>query len=302
MTARARRPAAGGAVFAAAAAVQFGLVVVLASRLSRGGVPVTTALAVRFGIASFILAGAVVALRRPIAPAEGERAAIVLLAVLGYAVEASAFFAALAHGTAAAVTLLFYTYPVVVAIGSWGVLRRGRPSSRTAVALVVASAGVAIVVGAGGSLVIERTGVGLALLSALIISVYLLGADVLLRRTEPLTAAFWVSGAASAALFAASVVTGTWRTPVGWSTWGPILGMGVATAGAFVCLLEAIRRIGAERSSIVSSAEPLAAALLAWAFLHEATGVAVALGGTLILAGGVLASLDRSPEPEHAIP
>jgi drug/metabolite transporter (DMT)-like permease len=301
MTARARRPAAG-AVFAVASAVQFGVVVVLASRLSRAGVPVTTALAMRFGIASLILAIAVVALRRPIAPARGERAGVVLLAVVGYALEASVFFAALAHGTAAAVTLLFYTYPVVVALGSWGVLRRGRPSGRTALALAFASAGVAIVVGAGGSLVIERTGVSLALLSALIISVYLLGADVVLRRTEALTAALWVSGAASAALFAASFATGTWRTPVGWSTWGPIVGMGVATAGAFVCLLEAIRRIGAERSSILSSAEPLAAALLAWAFLDEATGVAVALGGILILAGSVLASLDRAREPEHAIP
>jgi drug/metabolite transporter (DMT)-like permease len=300
-----RRPAgATGGVFTLAAAVQFGIVVVLASRLAHRGMPVTATLALRFGIASLILAAVLAALGRPLTPATGERGGVVLLAVAGYAVEASIFFAALAHGTAAAVTLLFYTYPVIVALGSWLVLGRGAPPRTTAVALALASMGVAIVVGVGGSIAIQPLGVALALLSALVISGYMLGADVVLRRTQPLTSAMWVSGAASIALFVASFVTARWRAPAGWTEWGPIVGMGVATAGAFVCLLEGIRRIGAERSSIVSSAEPLAAAILAWAFLDQAVGVGVAAGGALILAAAILASLtrDRMPEQEAAIP
>jgi drug/metabolite transporter (DMT)-like permease len=302
MTERGRHPAAAGALFAVAAAVLFGVVVVLASRLSHDGVPVATALALRFGSACVILAGAMLVLGRPIAPAEGERTAIVLLAVLGYAVESSIFFAALAHGTAAAVTLLFYTYPVVVALGSWSVLRRGRPPRRMALALVLTSVGVAIVVGVGGSFAIEHVGVGLALLSAVIVSGYLLGADALLRRTDVLTSACWVCGSASIALFATSFATGRWQVPAGPSQWAAIVGMGVATSGAFVCMLEGIRRIGAERSSIVSSAEPLAAAVLAWAFLDQSVGIGVAIGGSLILVGAVVATLGRAPEREAAIP
>jgi drug/metabolite transporter (DMT)-like permease len=299
-----RRAGAAGGLFSLAAAVQFGVVVVFASRLAQRGMPVTATLALRFGIACLILAAVLVALGRPLAPARGERTGVVLLAVAGYAVESSIFFAALAHGTAAAVTLLFYTYPVVVALGSWLVLRRGAPPRATAIALVLASAGVGIVVGVGGSLTIRPLGVMLSLLSAVIISGYMLGADVVLRRTQPLTSAAWVSGAASIGLFLASVGTGRWRAPAGWNEWGPIVGMGVATAGAFVCLLEGIRRIGAERSSIVSSAEPLAAAVLAWVFLDQAVGLGVALGGILILAGAILASLARGrvPEQEAAIP
>jgi drug/metabolite transporter (DMT)-like permease len=304
MTSSTRRSSGrAGGLFALAAAIQFGVVVVFASRLSRGNVPVTMTLALRFGIASLILAATLLALGRPLLPAPGERSGLVLIAVLGYAVEASVFFTALAHGTAAAVTLLFYTYPVVVALGSWVVLRRGAPPRRTALALAAASAGVAIVVGVGGSLVIDRAGVGLALLSAVIVSGYLLGADVLLRRTEPLTSACCVSGVASIALFGASFSTGLWRSPVGWSQWGAILAMGLATAGAFVCLLEGIRRIGAERSSIVSSAEPLAAAILAWVFLDQPVGVGVAIGGVLILAAAILAGLGgRVSDREPAIP
>lgn len=306
MTVRLRRPgreAVGGAL-TLAGAILFGVVVVLASMLADRGVPVWATLALRFGTASMILAGVLAALGRPLVPEAGERAGVVLLAVLGYAVEASFFFAALGHGTAAAITLLFYTYPVVVAIGSWLVLRRGAPPRRTVVALVLASTGVAVVVGVGGSLVIEPLGVVLSLTSAVIISGYMLGADVVLRRTQPLTSSMWVSGAASLALFAASFATGRWRTPVGWAEWGPILGMGIATAGAFVCLLAGIRRIGAERTSIVSSAEPLATAVLAWMLLDQSVGIGVAVGGVLILAAAVVASLGRDEVPEHepAIP
>jgi drug/metabolite transporter (DMT)-like permease len=284
--------------------VQFGIVVVFASRLASRGLPVTATLALRFGIASAILASVLVGLGRPLLPAAGERAGILLLAIVGYAVEASLFFAALAHGTAAAVTLLFYTYPVMVGLGSWLVLRRGAPPRRTVIALAFASAGVAIVVGVGGSLAIDPIGVVLALLSAAVITGYVLGADVILRRTQPLTSSAWVSGAAAAALFVASLATGSWRAPVGTAEWAPIVAMGVATAGAFVCLLEGIRRIGAERSSIVSSAEPLSAALLAWAFLDQSVSLGVALGGVLILAGAILASLgrDRVAAPEAAVP
>jgi drug/metabolite transporter (DMT)-like permease len=299
------RPAgAAGGLFALASAIQFGVVVVFASMLAHRGLPITATLALRFGIASVILACVLAAVGRPLLPASGERVGVVVIAVVGYAVEASVFFAALGHGTAAAVTLLFYTYPVVVALASWLVLRRGAPPRKTAVALVLASAGVAIVVGVGGSLAIEPVGVALALVSSVVITGYMLGADVVLRRTQPLTSSMWVSGAASVALFAASFASGTWRAPAGWSEWGPIVAMGVATAGAFVCLLEGIRRIGAERSSIVSSAEPLAAAVLAWVFLDQAVGIGVALGGALILGGAILASLgrDRVGEHEAAIP
>ncbi len=304
MSASPRPAGAAGGVFALASAIQFGVVVVLASRLAHRGLPIAGTLALRFGIASVILFAVLAALGRPLAPVRSERRGVVLLAVVGYAVEASIFFAALARGTAAAVTLLFYTYPVVVAVGSWLVLRRGAPAGRTALALLLATAGVAIVVGVGGSLAIEPAGVALALLSSIVITGYMLGADVVLRRTQPLTSAAWVSGAASLALFAAAFATGTWRTPTGWSQWGPIVAMGVATAGAFVCLLEGIRRIGAERSSIVSSAEPLAAAVLARIFLGQAVGVGVAVGGALILGGAILASLarDRVSEREVAIP
>jgi drug/metabolite transporter (DMT)-like permease len=271
--------------------VCFGIVVVLGDLVVDEGLSVTSVLAVRFGIAALVLACVLAGLRRPLVAARGERLGAVIVAVVGYAAEASVFFAALGHGSAAAVTLLFYLYPVFVAIGSWALLSRGVPARRILAALVLAVGGAAIVVGLGGSLAIEPAGVALSIASAIVITGYMLGADVVFRRTLPLTSAMWVSGSASLALFAWSFGTRGWLPPSGWEQWAPIVAMGLATAAAFVCLLSGIQRLGAERASIVASLEPLAAALLAWAFRGQSLGLGVALGGALILGGAVLASV-----------
>jgi len=77
----------------------------------REGVSVSSMLAIRFGIGAVLLALALVATRQPLLAEPGERLGLAILAVCGYAVESSFFFAAVEHGTAAAVTLLFFTYP-----------------------------------------------------------------------------------------------------------------------------------------------------------------------------------------------
>ena len=177
------------------AAVQFGVVVLLGKLARRHGLPVEAMLSVRFGIGAVLLALTLLALRRPLLAAPGERARLALLALFGYAVEATLFFTALGYGTVAAVTLLFFTYPVVVTLGSW-LVGRGGPARQTLLALACALAGAVIVVGTGAGLQIETTGVVVALASATTYSAYLVGADVVLRRTNALTSATWVSAGA----------------------------------------------------------------------------------------------------------
>jgi drug/metabolite transporter (DMT)-like permease len=287
-----RAEAVGGALVALAA-LCFGSIVVLGKHELEGGLTVYSLLAIRFGVAAVVLFVLLVAVRRPLAAAEGERAGLAVLAVCGYAVEATLFFLALEHGTAAAVTLLFFIYPVVVTLMSW-VVGSGRPGRLTLLALVFAVTGAAVVVVTGSGLSIQARGVVAALGAATTYSAYLVGADRVLRRTSPLTSAMWVSAGASAGLFGFAAVTGNGALPSGWSEWWPVIGMGLATAAAFVCLLEGIRRIGAVRTAIVSAMEPLAAAALAVVFLGESVTGGIALGGALILVGAVAASLARA--------
>jgi drug/metabolite transporter (DMT)-like permease len=113
----------------------------------------------------------------------------------------------------------------------------------------------------------------------------------------------WLAIGASVGLAAFALATGQAQWPSGGREWWPVLGMAVGTAGAFVCLMGGLQRLGAVRTSIVSALEPLSSAILAWVFLHEAITAGTIVGGLLILAGAVAASVSRQVAPEEpAIP
>lgn len=301
MSAREPRPGTFGALLVGLASLLFGTVVIFGKLALREGVSVSSMLAIRFAVAAMLLAGALLATRRPLLAARGERTGLTVLALCGYAVETSFFFSAAEHGTAAAVTLLFFTYPVFVTLGSW-LLGRGAPARLTIVALTCAVGG-AVVVATGGGLAIDGIGVVFALGAAFTYTGYLVGADAVLKRTNAMTSSMWVSAGASAGLFAYALAAGQWAAPGGWDAGWPIVGMGLASAGAFVALLAGLQRIGAVRTSIVASTEPLAAAFLGFAFLDERVTLGLVIGGALILAGAVIASIARpATAQEQQIP
>lgn len=292
----ARRDLIGG-LLGAAASLQFGMIVVLGKRVLERGMSVESMLAYRYGVAAAVLVVILGALRRPLLSERGERLGLGALALL-YALESTFFFTAARHGTAAAVTLLFFTYPVVVTVAAW-LVGRGVPAGMTLIALVCALAGAGIVIGTGAGLSVETTGVVFALGAAVVYSGYLVGSDLLMRRTTPTTGALWVSAGASLGLLAFAAVSGRSTLPQVPADWWSILVMGVATAGAFVCLLGALQRLGAVRTAIVSATEPLAAAALGFVFLDESVSAGTAVGGALILVAAVTASLARSRIPRE---
>jgi drug/metabolite transporter (DMT)-like permease len=292
-----------GAGFVALGSLQFGGVVVMGRLASQSDLTVPAYLMWRFGVAALLLAVVLLVRRLPAraAPAEGWKLAG--LGAAGYATEAGFFFAGLNHGTAATVTLLFYTYPVMVLLLSWA-FGRGLPGALLGGAVAATTLGSALVVVSGGGVEISQAGVLFALAAGLTFSFYLLGADHVLRDTNSLVGAMYVSASASAGLVVFAFLSGQQQFPMSWDQWGPILGAGAFTAGAFVCLFAGLRRLGAVRTSVIASTEPLNAAILAAIFLGESVSPGTAVGGALILTGAVTASLARVPVPpaEPSIP
>jgi drug/metabolite transporter (DMT)-like permease len=287
-----------GGLSAAASAILFGSIIIWGRFVLERGVPVETMLSIRFALGALVLLVAAVVSRQPVVAAPGERWRLVVLAVFGYAIEATLFFTATQHGTVATVTLLFFLYPVFVTVWAWA-LGGSVPARLTVVALLCAVAGAVIVVGTGTGLEIDGIGVLLAFATATTYSLYLTGADLWIQRTAAITSAMWISAGASIGLLVYANVVGHWEVPSGAAEWGPLVGMGLASAGAFFFLMEALARIGAVRTAIVSAMEPLAAAVLGFVFLDESVTFGVAAGGVLILAGAILASLARTPTPQE---
>src|SRR5690349_9599278 len=107
-------------------AFQFGGVVVLGSSVTRSGLPVPSMLAFRFALSGVLLVALLAALRRPLRPARGEGMRLWALGMVAYAGESGLYFTALRFGSPTAVTLLFFTYPVLVVLAGMAV-GHGRP-------------------------------------------------------------------------------------------------------------------------------------------------------------------------------
>jgi drug/metabolite transporter (DMT)-like permease len=281
-----------GAGFAVLMGAQFSVVVILGKDLLVGSRDPFVILTVRFAGTAVALAILAVATGRPLLPEPGERSGIALAGLLGYGTESAFYFAALGHGNAGAVTLLFYTYPVIVMLASIAMDRRV-PAGRLVAALVLAVGGGAIVVIGGSGLEVETVGIVLALCSATAYSAYLIGADHVIKRSNPMTAALWLAAGAAVANAVFAVGFGDNVVPHG-AEWWNVAGMSAFTLGAFVTMLASLQRIGAVRNGIIGVIEPLMVAILAWIFLSEPITWSTGVGGVLILGGAVLATLVRS--------
>lgn len=272
-------------------ATLFAFVVIFGKRVQAGELPFGM-LTIRFGGQGLLLFAVLVATRRPLLPARGERLTMLLVGILGYATESALYFSALNHGGTAPVTLLFYTYPVLVMLATIALDRRA-PQRLLFAALILALAGGAVVVAGGANVGIQPFGIFLALCTACVYTVYLITTDRRVKRTDPLTAAAWLGAGAAAGNLVYGIAFGALVFPAA-SSWPKLAGMAIFSAGAFASMLAGLQLVGAVRNAIIGVMEPLTVAILAYLFLDERIRLRTVVGGVLILSGAVLAALVRS--------
>jgi drug/metabolite transporter (DMT)-like permease len=291
------RRALVGSLFGVGAALSYGVTVVIGRELAKAHLAPADALGLRFGIAGIFLVALLAARGRPLLPAPGERVRVFLFGAVGYAVESALFYAGLGRGTAAAVTLLFYSYPAVVTIADLA-LTRTRPAPTVIVALVLAAAGAAVIAAGSGHLDISGSGVGFALAAAASFALYLLAGDRLLSRTDAITIGAWTALGAAASLLTFAAAAGELHVPA--ARWDQLSVYGVATASAFAFMFAALRRIGSQRTSVLLTLEAVCAIVLAAIFLGEGLALVQALGGAAVLAAALIISLTPVRPPVSA--
>lgn len=274
-----------GTLAAAGGAFSYGVTVIVNRTLARRGFGPDATLPIRFGIAAALLLGLLAVMRRPLLPVPGERWRALALGLVGYAVESSLFYRGIQRGTAAAVALLFYSYPALVAAIEL-VLGRQRFRARLVGPLALSLSGAGLIVASGERVAIEPAGIAFTLASAASFAVYLLVSSSVVRRTDALTNGAWVAAGAALSLFVQGAVTGGLRNP-GPSWWLMALN-GLATASAFSLMFAALRRLGASLTAVVMTLEALSAVTLGSLILHEPLALVQVLGGAGILAATVL--------------
>jgi drug/metabolite transporter (DMT)-like permease len=278
-------------------AALFGSLAVLAQLAYNAGVSVLGLLLGRFTVAGTVLWLIVLVLRRPLPSRRGLLAAGALGA--GYSSMALSFAASLKHIEADLADLLLFAYPVLVSLGA-AALGRERFTTRSAVALTAATAGIALALTGGGTGVIDPLGVGLALASALIYALYVLAASSLLGTTDALVLAASVSSGAAITFFADAAFHGQLAPR------GGVTGIGLVAAVALSssvigtsAFMAGVRRLGASRASIVSSAEPALTAAFAFAVFGDRFGTVQVAGAGLVLASVPILEVKRARSNSH---
>ncbi|HYF25434.1 MAG TPA: EamA family transporter [Baekduia sp.] len=291
-----------GPLLCLASAAAFGGLGIFGKLAYDEGATAGTLLAARFALAAVLLWGLAAATGGlAVVRSAGRRAVLTGLALgaVGYAAQAGCFFLALERLDASLLSLVLYTYPALVVVAAV-LLGRERADGRRSVALVVASAGLALVLAGAGTGAVDTAGVLLGVAAAAVYTTYILVSDRTVGALAPLTLSALVCTGAVVTLTAGALAAGDLRpgavTAAG-AGWLAALAV-VSTVGAIALFFAGLARVGPSTASILSTAEPVVTVAAAWAVFGEALTPVQLAGGALVV--GAAAALSRPPRPAAA--
>jgi drug/metabolite transporter (DMT)-like permease len=276
-----------GTLWIVVSAFSFGSISVLTVLLTQGGVPLVTAMAWRYVLATvllFIIVGI-----RPLQALSGRRfGALLLIGGVGQALITYVSLHALEYISVGPLAFLFYTYPAWVALLA-AIRRTERLTLLRVVALGLALLGVSAMVGAPSAEALNPTGVALALASAVLYAIYLPSLGYLQSTVPAAVATLLVVLGAATSFIVTALFVGQPYFPKGTAAWTNIAILAlVSTVVAFFTLIKGLARLGPVRTSIIATIEPFFTALLGAAVLGNRLTAATAFGGVLIASAVLL--------------
>ena len=291
-----------GVALCLVAALGFGAMAIFAKEAYAAGAGVVTLLAVRFTLAAAVL-WTLVLLRRELPSSSRRRgravrtpgprltrrtAGVGLLLGVAYAAEAAAYFAALRRIDAALASLLLYLYPGLVAVAA-ARLGVDRLTPRRVAALGLTTTGAVLALAGAGTGAVDPLGAGLAVLSAVLYSAYILYSDRAVAAVDPMTVTALVATGAAACFAGAGLASGTLDLGLAPAAWAAAGALAVfSTVLPIAAFLAGMRRVGPATAAILSTVELVVTIVLAVALLGERLAPAQLGGAGLVLAGVVL--------------
>jgi drug/metabolite transporter (DMT)-like permease len=248
----------------------------------------------RFWAAGLLLL-AVALLRRLQWPSRKELVQLCLMGSIGYVGMSYCYFAALNYLPASLVSLILYTYPVIVTLLAVLFLREKVSAGQCAI-LLLCALGTMLTIGANGTAggaPASALGISLALGASVIYAGYITAGSKVTRNLDPVitTAIICLASATVFTLLALvrAEIGMPVRFPATLSGWGGIAGVTIAsTVIAVIAFFAGLKQLGAAQSAMLSTIEPLITVALAGWLLSESLTTWQWLGGAMTLAGVIL--------------
>jgi drug/metabolite transporter (DMT)-like permease len=301
-----RRPVLGYAMVLGATAL-WGINGSMAKAALSSGLTSLRLTEVRSTGAALILVAALAASRpRALRISRQELPFLLLFGVIGLAFVQLFYFVAIHRLEIGVALLIQYVAPVLIALYARLVLHEP-VRRRVWAALILALGGLSLVVDLWNGVALDGLGVLAALASAVTFALYILLAENAVTRRDPVS--LLALGFTFAAIFWA-VIQPWWSFPTEYlddrihlegavfssvlPVWALLVGVVlVGTIVPFLLLVWALRHISATRAGVTAMFEPVAGALVAWAWLGESLTTAQLIGGAIVLTGILLAQTAR---------
>jgi drug/metabolite transporter (DMT)-like permease len=291
-----------GAALCLVSAACFGAMAIFGKLAYDVGVTPEALLLVRFTLSAVLLGMVLVFRHGERQPVRGRVLATALgLGAIGYAAQASLYFSALESMDASLLSLILYTFPVMVTVAA-ALLGRDRLTPARVVALTTASAGTLLVLLGAGTGAVQPIGVLLGLGAAVTYTVYILVADTVVRRLTPVLLATLVMAGAAATLGARGLLLGgvSFDFPPSAWLWLTCIAV-ISTVTAMLTFFAGLKRAGPTTAAILSTFEPVVTTALAALALGESLTPVQLLGGVLVLSCVVVLQIKPRPAlPRYA--
>lgn len=213
-----------------------------------------------------------------------DRIQLLIFSICGMLAVQYTYFSAIKHSNAATATVLQYSGPIIIAI-YLALKKRQIPKQKELLAIGLAVTGTFLLVTHGNiyTLAISPLAFLLGILSAVSLAIYTLQPTHILTKYEPSIVIGW--GMFCGGMFFSFIKTpwefqGTWDIYTAINTTAIIL---FGTLVAFTLYLYSVKIIGGQKASLLASAEPLAATILAVYWLKTPFGLSDYIGTICIV-------------------
>ena len=220
---------------------------------------------------------------------------LISFSILGMLGVQYTYFAAIKYGNAATATILQYSSPIIITC-YLAIRSKKIPNLQEIIAIGLAMLGTFFIITKGNihNISISKLALFWGITSAFAAAFYTVQPRSLLMKWGSILIVGWgmlLGGIAFCFIQQPWNCTGEWTTTsILAITFVVLFGILIA----FTCFLESLKYIGPTESSVLSSAEPLSAALLSVLWLHEELGVAQWLGTACIIITIIILSCTKN--------
>lgn len=287
-------PKVKGYILGIIAAATYGLNPLFALPLYADGMDADNVLFYRYLLAVPIMAVMILARGRSFRTEAHLWLPIVFMGIM-MALSSLLLFESYTYMDASIASTLLFVYPLMVA-GIMAAVYRERITALTAVCMLAALGGIALLFKGGDGATLSITGTVLVMLSSLSYAIYIVGVNRPGLRQVPTVKLIFYVLVTGALLFGLKILLtpgATFLAPQHWYMWGCVLALAILpTVVSFICTTAAIQYIGPTPTAILGALEPVTAVIIGVCVFSEHltprdwTGMALIIVAVSLVVGG----------------